>query len=86
MTSLICGIYKERRKMNLLKNRIRLTLKRMNLWLSVGRTGERDSLGVWDGYVHTATFEMENQQGPTVERREPCSVLCGSLDGRGVWG
>ena len=46
----------------------------------------RDSLGVWDGYVHTATFEMENQQGPTVERREPCSVLCGSLDGRGVWG
>ena len=45
----------------------------------------RDSLGVWDGYVHTAIFKMENQQGPTVERREPCSVLRGSLDGRGVW-
>ena len=24
-------------------------------------------------------------QGPTVQRRELCSVLCGSLDGRGVW-
>ena len=29
---------------------------------------------------------MDNQQGPTVEHRELCSVLCGSLDGRGVWG
>ena len=26
------------------------------------------------------------QQGSTVEPRELCSVLCGSLDGRGVWG
>ena len=29
---------------------------------------------------------MDNQQGPTVEHRELCSVLCGSLDGRRVWG
>ena len=29
---------------------------------------------------------MHNQQGPTAECRELCSVLCGSLDGRGVWG
>ena len=29
---------------------------------------------------------MDNQQGPTVEHRELCSVLCGSLAGRGVWG
>ena len=36
-------------------------------------------------YVHTATFKMENQQGPAVEHRELCSVLCGSLDGRDVW-
>ena len=34
-------------------------------------------------YVHTATFKMENQQGPTVEHRELCSVLCGSLDWEG---
>ena len=31
-------------------------------------------------------FKMDNQQGPIVEHRELCSVLCGSLDGRGVWG
>ena len=36
--------------------------------------------------THTATFKMDNQQGPTVEHRELCSMLCGSLDGRGVWG
>ena len=29
---------------------------------------------------------MDNRQGPTVEPREFCSMLCGSLDGRGVWG
>ena len=29
---------------------------------------------------------MGNQQGPTVQHREPASILCASLDGRGVWG
>jgi len=29
---------------------------------------------------------MNNQQGPTVQHRDLCSMLCGSLDGRGVWG
>ena len=29
---------------------------------------------------------MDNQQGPTAEHRELCSISCGSLDGRGVWG
>ena len=24
-------------------------------------------------------------QGPTVQHRELCSIICGSLDGRGVW-
>jgi len=28
--------------------------------------GEGESKGVWDGYVHTAVFKMDNQQGPTV--------------------
>ena len=27
-----------------------------------------------------------NQLGPTIYHMELCSVLCGSLDGRGVWG
>ena len=27
-----------------------------------------------------------NQQGPTVQHRQLCSGLCGSMDGRGIWG
>jgi len=27
---------------------------------------------------------MDNQQGPTVQHRELCSVLCGGLDMRGL--
>ena len=29
---------------------------------------------------------MGNQKGPAVQHRELCSVLCGSLDEKGVWG
>ena len=36
--------------------------------------------------VDTVIFKMDNQQGPTVQHRELCSMSCGSLDGRGVWG
>ena len=37
-------------------------------------------------HVHTAIFKMDNQQRPTVSHRQLCSILCGSLGGRGVWG
>ena len=37
---------------------------------SLGRTQGRDSYGVWDGYVHTDTFKVDNQQGSAVEHRE----------------
>ena len=43
-------------------------------------------MGVWDGHVHTAVFRMDNQQGPTVQLRELCSVLCCSLDKKGLFG
>ena len=36
---------------------------------------------VWDRYVHTSIFKMDNQQGAIVYHRELCSLLCGSLDG-----
>ena len=36
--------------------------------------------------TYTLIFKMENQQGPTVQHEAHCSMLCGSLDGRGVWG
>ena len=50
------------------------------------RMGGRHSLGVQDGQVHTAIFEMDHQQGPTLSLMELYSMLHGSLDGRGVWG
>ena len=59
---------------------------RVNLWLPGEMYGARDSEGVWDGHIHTAIFKMGNQQGPAVEHTEPCSMLCGSLGERGVWG
>ena len=31
-----------------------------------GFGGGRDSEGLQDGYVHTAIFKMDNQQGPIV--------------------
>ena len=38
--------------------------------------------------MNTAIFEMDDQQGPTAQPRELCSVFRGSLDGRkfgGEW-
>ena len=37
-------------------------------------------------HVRTAIFKMNDQQGPTAQHRELCSMLCGGRDGRGVWG
>ena len=33
-------------------------LKRMNLWLSEGRMGDKI---IWNGHVHTAIFKMDNK-------------------------
>ena len=41
----------------------------------------RDKLGAWDENIHTAIFKTDNQQGPTVQHREHCSVLRGNLMG-----
>ena len=40
----------------------------------------------WEGHVHSAICKMDNQQKPIVYHMELCSMLCASLDGRGVWG
>ena len=58
----------------------------MNLWLTGGRARGRNSQGIWDAQVHIAMSKMDSQQGPTLQHMELCSVLCGSLDGKGVWG
>ena len=36
--------------------------------------------------VYTLPCKMDHQQGPTGYHRRLCSMLCSSLDGRGVWG
>ena len=42
---------------------------------------------MWNQHVHTAIFKKDNQQGPTVQHRELCLMLWGSLGvPRGVWG
>lgn len=53
------------------------------LWLQRGR--------MWEGIVRsldvcTTVLFKYNQQGPTIEHMELCSMLYGSLDRRGVWG
>ena len=60
-----------------LQNRNRLT--------DLGNSYQRDRLGVWDWYVHTVLFKTANQQGPTVQHRELCSILCNSLNGKIIW-
>ena len=66
-----------------LQNRNRLTNFRFRGEISIQG---RDSLGVWNGHVHTAILTMDNQQGPIVWHWELGSMLCGSMDGRNAWG
>ena len=42
-------------------------------------------LGAWDWLVYTAIFKKDNQQGPTVQHRELCSILCNNLNGKRIW-
>ena len=70
-----------------LQNRNRLT--NLEKQLMVGRENDRSkgqvgSLG-WTCVIHTALFKVDNQQGPTVQHMDLYLMLCGSLDGRGVW-
>ena len=59
--------------------------QRINLWLPGGKMRGTDSQGIWDRHVHTAIFKIDNQEGPPIQHRELSSMLCGSLDDRGIW-
>ena len=65
-----------------LQNRKGLTDVENGLKVAKGR----DRQGVWEGHAHAAVFKMDNQQGPPVQHVELHSVLCASLDGRGLGG
>ena len=62
-----------------LQNRNRFTDLENELMVA-NRKGE----GVWDGHVHTALFKTDNQQEPTAQHREVCSMSCGSLNGKRI--
>ena len=66
--------------MNLFTNKHRLTDLENELMAASG-----EEVGSMGSNTHTV-FKTDNQKGPTVQLRELCSVLCGTLDGSGVWG
>ena len=41
--------------------------------LSESLLGQGALLKLKDGHIHTAIFEMDNQQGPTIQHMELCS-------------
>ena len=51
-----------------------------------GKDGGKGQLGSLGLTCTHCQFEMDNQQGHTVQHLELCSVLCGNLDGRRVLG
>ena len=61
-------------------------IQRTNCWLPAKKGEGRDGQGVWDGHVHTAIFKMDSTQGPTVQHRELCSILCNNLIRKRIWG
>ena len=56
----------------------------MNLWLPARRDGGRDSWGIWEEHVHTAMFEMDNQQGTSLERMKLCSCSVAAREEGGL--
>ena len=72
-------------QINLLTKQKETCRLRTSLWLPRCRIWGRDSLEVWNGHVHTAVFQTDNQWRPIVQHRELCSMLCDSFERR-VWG
>ena len=60
--------------MNLLAKQ-RLTDFEKEPMVAGGRMGGKDSQGVWDGLAHTTVFNMDSQQGPSVQHMELCSMF-----------
>ena len=54
----------------------------VNLW---GKGSWKDRLRVGDRHGHTAIFEINNQQGPSRQHREVCSVLCNNINGKRIF-
>ena len=52
--------------MNLQKKKQIHRLRNQTYGYQRGKVSGRDSYGVWEGHVHTAIFNMDNQQAPII--------------------
>ena len=43
-----------------------------------------DKLGRWNGHTHTTVYEIDNQQGPTLDHTELYSIICNDLYGKRI--
>ena len=41
-----------------------------------GKAGEGDELGGWDQHIHATIYQIDNQQGPTIQHWELHSISC----------
>ena len=41
-----------------------------------GKGEKRNKLGVWNQQIQTTVYKIDKQQGPTVQRKELCSLSC----------
>ena len=70
-------------QMNIFTKQRRLTDFKTNLLLLEAMREVTGNFGVWDWHIHIAVFKTDNQ-GPTVQHRELCSVFCNNLNGKRI--
>ena len=51
----------------------------MHLWLPKRKGGRSDKLEVWDLNIHTITYKIDNQQGPTLYHEKLYSISYNNL-------
>ena len=70
--------------MNLFTKQKDSQTQKTTLWLPKGKDGGRDKLGVWDQQIQITIYEIDKQQGPTVQHRELYSISCNKLNGKKI--
>ena len=74
-TPLICGM-QNMTQMNLPMKPKQVHRHREQTGAAEGEGMGREGLGAWDQQMQTAVYQMDKQQGPTVENRELQLIFC----------